>query len=132
MPTLTKTSPKKAAPTNGKTRSTQDYKVKDMSLAVPFYDKLLPSWALMRRRWTMRSLLTGWLVVALSVELVNGITGFFSDYKEAFFVVLIAHLILVHEVIIEPHAIFSWPRPANKAVVAARNERHRDRPRTGT
>src|SRR2546423_6394195 len=33
MPTLTKTSPKKAAATNGKARSAQDYKVKDMSLA---------------------------------------------------------------------------------------------------
>src|SRR5256714_360979 len=33
MPTLTKTSPKKAAAPNGKARSPQDYKVKDMSLA---------------------------------------------------------------------------------------------------
>jgi hypothetical protein len=32
----------------------------------------------------------GWLILAVSVELVNGITGFFSDYKEAFFIVLIA------------------------------------------
>jgi adenosylhomocysteinase len=33
MPTLTKTSPKKAPATNGKSRSAQDYKVKDLSLA---------------------------------------------------------------------------------------------------
>ncbi len=33
MPALTKTSPKKIAPTNGKPRSTSDYKVKDISLA---------------------------------------------------------------------------------------------------
>src|SRR5258706_3763230 len=33
MPALTKTSPKKIASTNGKSRSTQDYKVKDISLA---------------------------------------------------------------------------------------------------
>lgn len=32
----------------------------------------------------------GWLILAISVELINGITGFFSDYKDAFFIVLIA------------------------------------------
>jgi hypothetical protein len=32
----------------------------------------------------------GWLILAVSVEVVNGMTGFFSDYKEAFFIVLIA------------------------------------------
>jgi hypothetical protein len=32
----------------------------------------------------------GWLIVAVTVELVNGFTGFFADYKDAFFVVLLA------------------------------------------
>jgi hypothetical protein len=31
-----------------------------------------------------------WLLLAVTVELVSGFTGFFSDYKEAFFIVLIA------------------------------------------
>jgi hypothetical protein len=31
-----------------------------------------------------------WLLLAVTVELVNGFTGFFADYKEAFFIVSIA------------------------------------------